>query len=267
MSTSIGYYLHEANYYRQMVGLSGLASALLGRVTRNTRIKAVTHPDARHPFYVRLPSSDISTFDQIFLKQEYDFPVRGEPKTIIDAGANIGLASVYLANRFPDAKIIAIEPDKGNFDIMQRNLAPYPNVVGLCAALWHRNEEINLVDPGKGEWSFRTEAKDAEHSSGQTRSNAIPGMTVERIMAEQGIEHIDVLKIDIEGSEYEVFEDPSAWLGRVDALIVELHERLKPGCDARVEAATADFEQSWRQGENIYITRERGCLVPGSSDY
>lgn len=45
---------------------------------------------------------------------------------IIDAGANIGLTSVYLANRFPNARILALEVDQQNFELLAENARPYP---------------------------------------------------------------------------------------------------------------------------------------------
>jgi hypothetical protein len=81
-------------------------------------------------------------------------------------------------------------------------------------------------------------------------------------MRELRIEHIDILKIDIEGAEREVLRDPSAWIGNVDTLIVELHERLKLGCNRSFYNATNGFDDEWIQGENVYVTRSGGCVAP-----
>jgi len=89
----------------------------------------------------------------------------------------------------------------------------------------------------------------------------VQGMTVDAIMQEQGIEHIDILKIDIEGAEREVFRAPSAWIRKVDSLIVELHERLKSGCNRSFYDSTDDFDDEWFQGEHVYLARDEGCLT------
>jgi hypothetical protein len=86
-------------------------------------------------------------------------------------------------------------------------------------------------------------------------------MTVDTIMKEQGIDHIDILKIDIEGAEREVFRDPSSWIGKVDALIVELHEPMKPGCNRSFYSGSNGFDNEWLQGENVYRTRSGSCLT------
>ena len=80
-------------------------------------------------------------------------------------------------------------------------------------------------------------------------------------MKEQGIDHIDLLKIDIEGAEREIFRDPSSWIGKVDALIVELHERMKPGCNRSFYGGATGLDHEWSQGENVYLTRSGSCLT------
>jgi hypothetical protein len=106
-----------------------------------------------------------------------------------------------------------------------------------------------------------TQAQDsAEKRFGETL-HEVQGMTVDTIMKEQGIEHIDILKIDIEGAEREVFRDPSSWVSKVDALIVELHERMKSGCNRSFYNSTNGFDDEWFQGENVYLTRSDGCLT------
>lgn len=247
-------------YYHHVVGLRGLLSAVKGKTAKVPILLEMKRPDVRHPFYLRVPSTDVSAFEQIFIHQEYDFEVSRPPRTIVDAGANVGLASIYFANRFPDARVVAIEPEASNFEVLQRNVLPYGNIVPLRAALWHENRRINLVDPALGHWGFMTQAGEGEESLGRMLDQ-VQGMTIDRIMADHGLDHIDILKIDVEGAEREVFRDPTPWLDQVDALIVELHERLKPGCNRAFYNGTTGFDQEWWQGENVYLARNHGCLT------
>ncbi|HJW24124.1 MAG TPA: FkbM family methyltransferase [Rhodocyclaceae bacterium] len=247
-------------YYHHVVGLRGLLSAVKGKTAKTPILLEMKRPDVRHPFYLRVPSTDVSAFEQIFIHQEYDFEVSRPPRVIVDAGANVGLASIYFANRFPDARVIAIEPEASNFEVLQKNVLPYGNIVPLRAALWHENRRINLVDPALGHWGFMTQAGEGEASLGRMLDQ-VQGMTIDRIMADHGIDHIDILKIDVEGAEREVFRDPTPWLDQVDALIVELHERLKPGCNRAFYNGTTGFDQEWWQGENVYLARNHGCLT------
>ncbi len=220
-----------------------------------TDVVQVTQDDVRFPFRLRNHSSDVPTFQQVFIKQEYDFLVETPPKVIVDAGANIGLASIYFANKYPTAKIIAVEPEQSNFQLLKSNTAPYETILPVQAALWNHNGKINLVDPGLGHWAFMTEDENTgEHALGAFR-HQVKAMTVDRIIADHGLDRIDVLKIDIEGAEREVFQDTSAWIDRVDALIVELHERMKPGCNRSFLQGAKGFDNQWRQGENLYLSR------------
>jgi FkbM family methyltransferase len=253
--------LRPIRRYGRVGGVRGLVSALRGKITRTPTLVRIDRPDIRFPLYLRFPSSDIRAFEQIFVKREYEFDVKRSPRTIVDAGANIGLASLYFANKYSDAKIIAVEPERGNFEVLQRNAAPYSNIVPVRAALWHENKSINLVDPDRGEWAFMTQAQEDEEEDYGAIVHEVPGMTVDAIMREHEIDHIDVMKIDIEGAEREVFKDPSPWIGKVDTLIVELHERLKLGCNRSFYNATNGFDDEWLQGENVYLTRSSGCVA------
>jgi FkbM family methyltransferase len=205
---------------RRYLGIGGvrlLISAIKAKTIKMPTLLQVNRSDIKFPFFLRVPSSDVPTFEQIFIRQEYDFDVKRNPKIIVDAGANIGLASIYFSNKFPDAKIIAIEPEESNLEILRRNIASYENIILVCKALWHENTRINLVDPGLGKWGFMTQAQDGvEERYGQI-VHEVQGVTVDTIRKEQGIDHVDILKIDIEGAEREIFRVPSSWIEKVDS--------------------------------------------------
>jgi FkbM family methyltransferase len=251
--------LSRLKHYHDVVGLRGIVAAMKGKAAKSPVLLPMKRPEARFPFHLRVPSTDVWMFEQIFIHREYDFDVTRSPRTIVDAGANIGLAAIYFASRFPEARIVAIEPEQSNFELLRRNVSPYANIAPVHAALWGENESISLVDPALGKSGFMTQAAGNGESFGDIL-HAVPGMTVERVMREHGMAHLDILKIDIEGAEREVFRDPSPWLERVDALIVELHEHMKPGCERSFYEATAGFGKEWHQGENVYLARKRACL-------
>jgi hypothetical protein len=73
------------------------------------------------------------------------------------------------------------------------------------------------------------------------------------LIAETGIECIDLLKMDIEGAEREVFES-GEWISRVGAIAIELHDHIKPGCRLAVEALTKGWK-SWQRGEVTFFVR------------
>lgn len=250
------------SYYHGIVGIPGVLSAARAKITGTQSLLCVNRPDIKFPLHLRIPSSDVPTFSQIFKRKEYDFDARREPKFIVDAGANIGLASIYFANRFPEAKIIAIEPEKSNYDLLEKNVSPYKNVVPVQAALWHEDCVINLVDPALGNSGFMTQTTDnTENALCNNILHEVKAMTVDTLMKDHGFPHIDILKMDIEGAELEVFSTSSTWIDKVDALIVELHERMKPGCNRSFYNGTNGFDDEWSLGENIYLARSKGCLA------
>lgn len=253
--------ISQIMFYLRNIGLKGLLYAIKGKVMPSEEVYfRLNRQDCKHPFRLRIPSSDPSTYKQIFINQEYDFLVENQPKVIIDAGANIGLASIYFANKYPDAKIIAIEPEQSNFELLKENTAAYPHVVPVQAALWHKNEEINLIDPGLGKWGFMTEVKYPSKKLQGNTCHTVMGLTIDEIMKQYGLNKIGILKIDIEGAEKEVFSNTSSWLERVDVIIIELHERMKAGCNRSFYCGSNGFDNEWYQGENIYLSR-RNCII------
>lgn len=239
----------------RIAGLRGFFYTIKSIVTKSECIITVAPKNLKHPLHLRVYSSDIPTHKKVLVNQEYDFQVESPPEVIVDAGANIGLATVYFANKFPDAKIIAIEPEKENFRILQMNVERYKNVVAINAALWNGNGRINLFDPGLGSWGFATESAGATDTQPAVFSQAVESMTLDRLIANWSLKMIDILKVDIEGAEKEVFEGSPAWIGNVRSVIIELHEHLKPGCDRSFFTGTPGFDNEWRQGENLYLTK------------
>jgi FkbM family methyltransferase len=179
--------------------------------------------DYPFPFHFRHATTDKYVIAEVLMREQYDC-LRGQRnvRTIVDVGANIGTASVFLLNAYPEASVIAVEADRGNFEVLQRNLAPYGSrAKALHLALWHRSEMLTL-DRGNfrdgGEWSFQV--KRASAGTAEVR-----GVTLPQLMAEQRLASIDILKIDIEGAERYVFDETMArCLRTVDTLAIELHD-------------------------------------------
>jgi FkbM family methyltransferase len=245
-----------ANYYKWF-GVRGLYFTLQNKLLTEPKVVEVSVPGIGHPVALRLKTSDLEVYGKVFAEQEYRFETLKPPKVIIDAGANIGLASVFFANAFPEATVIAVEPEETNFSLLKRNVAPYPRIIPVQAALWCDNVLINLVSPcinvEWNKWGFQ--AEDAGEKSGNQMCAQVQGMTVDIIMRDHGIDFIDVLKIDIEGAEKEVFADASRWIDKVGGVIIELHENWKSGSNRNFYNATNGFPMEWIQGENYFVTK------------
>jgi FkbM family methyltransferase len=189
------------------------------------------------PLWLRPGSTDIGTLRDIFIGREYDLRIGGDVRTMVDAGANVGLSTVFFAQRFPNARIVAVEPEAANFRLLEMNTRAYPNVTAVHAALWNSAGEISLIDPGRGDHGFTTSALDAP----QAAREKIPAIEFNELMRRFEFTTVDLFKCDIEGAEKEVFESSEAWIGRVQTVIAELHDRFKPGCYAAFMHATRDM--------------------------
>jgi FkbM family methyltransferase len=239
--------------YYQVGGISGLVKGIRGTLFGHKSVLSVVPPNSDKRVELRVPSTDVATFRQIFLFEEYDFPSEFSPRLVVDAGANTGLAAIFFALKYPDARIIAIEPEQGNFEILQRNVAPYRNIHSMRAALWNRSGEISLCDPGLGDSGFVTSA--AQNKKAGNVLHMIRAVTVQDVIESFELDRIDIFKVDIEGAELEVFTDVSGWIERVDALVIELHDRIKPGCTRAFNRATKEFSTRWSVGENVFCAR------------
>ncbi len=228
----------------------------------NTTIKicgeglAISREDYKHPIYLRNNSSDVYVYRDIIENDEYNFTVKNEPEYIIDAGANIGLAAIYFANKYKNTKIIAIEPEESNFELLQRNIRNYTNIIAIKAALWNSSGEITLFDTGLGHWGFMTETTGAAlNTVTKNIKHLTEAVTVEDIIRKFSINSIDIIKMDIEGSEKEVFESCANWIGKTKCVIVELHERMKKGCSKSFYKNIKSFDQIGVYREDIYAAK------------
>jgi FkbM family methyltransferase len=224
----------------------GPAGLLLYLRIKLKRTSPLPLPGYRHPIHLRNSKGDFISFREIFFKKEYalELPPAIKPIVIIDTGANIGLTSVFFANRYPDAKIICIEPDTENFKCVVKNVSGYNNITPLNKALWHTTEMLSLANKGFGDRGFMIE---------EGNEKTTEGISLSAIMQQHGLSHIDILKIDIEGSEKEVFSAGyEHWLPKTKCLVIELHDRMKPGCSDSVFAAIANYDFSKSiKGENL----------------
>lgn len=240
--------------YYSILGLKGLWLGAEARLLRTKIDAEVKHPDFPYPIHLRLRTTDVALCREILIRRQYECLLAQPPRVIVDAGANIGLASLFFARRYPDARVIAIEPESSNYAMLLKNTAPYPNIVAVRAALWNRDTELDLVDLGSGHTNFQT-AEAAGDKKGSVISK-VRAMTIDRLMAEFDINTIDLLKLDIEGAEKELFEGPLDWVRRVGVFAVELHERLRPGLAKSAEKAMRPFEESWMRGDVTYFARK-----------
>lgn len=215
--------------YYKVFGIRGVLAATSHRLTH--RPEEITAYTLRHPIHLRVRTSDVSVYRDVVLSREYDLRLPDfHPQTIVDAGANCGMASVFYANTYPDARIIAVEPDPSNFAMLVKNTRAYPNVTPVHAALWSSDGELQLTGGDAFEkWGIQT-----------IEGSGVRAITIDTLMREHGLQSIDLLKVDIEGAEKEVFKI-APWMSQVKLLVIELHDRFAPGCRSVVEHSAKGF--------------------------
>lgn len=195
-------------------------------------VYSVKLPSSPQGFLLRARTSDRTIFYQLFVARELDFRIDLDVQLIIDAGANIGCASVFFAQKFPNAKIVAIELDAGNFEMLKANTKPYPQIEAMHAALWPEAVAVKVANPNSDRDAFRASpANDNDPDS-------IAAVTVRQLVDRFG--PIDFLKVDIEGGERELFSAADlSWLDSVRVVAAELHDWCVPGCTAAFNRALA----------------------------
>jgi FkbM family methyltransferase len=251
-----------AKEYVDCFGLTrGLAFLPLAKVRLHAKVREVKVAIPGHSVFVfvRPGTTDVTVFNTTYRSKQYDYDFAIPPKVIVDAGAYTGLSAAYFASRYPEAKVIAIEPNGANFDLLVRNTSGLANVHAVRAALWSNNGSVELADPGQGEWAFRVaEINDSDSIKlsfeGVTR-NRIPAITIPEIMNRYCLSYIDLLKLDIEGSEKEVLAGSAPWIAHVGAICIELHDRFKPGCSREFYRAVDNFPTEFRRGETVMVMR------------
>jgi len=214
--------------------------------------------------WLRNTTSDTSIFFQIMVQREYEtgeWPTlherlmrryehlieSGRAPVIIDAGANIGLASLWFADKFPQARIYAVEPEESNLALLRRNVASLPNIAALAGAVWDHPAQLKIRNPDAGAGAFRT-----VEAAGSVRALTIPEI------ASAHDDDLFIAKIDIEGGEAALFRSNTGWCGTANLVILELHDWLYPG-----ERTSQNFLRVASQldvdfvirGENVFCFR------------
>jgi FkbM family methyltransferase len=235
-------------WYRSCFGFLPAIRAYI-ELLRNQRIGCAPNDLTGGSVFLRPGTTDQDVYAEIFIQKEYDLDL-GNPMFIVDAGAHIGLSSVFFASKYPKATIVALEPEPSNFDILLLNTRGHTNIRPIQAGLWSRKTHLRIQDSNVATWSFRV----LENPSNE----GIPAVGIRDIMSDFNATQIDVLIIDIEGSELEVLSHDNSWIDDVRTLIIELHDRFQPGCSEALDKALSGYDYcKSKSGESIVITNLR----------
>jgi len=171
--------------------------------------------------HLRRNGADDGTLTEIFQEQVYADVVNvlGTAEYVVDLGANIGLAALFFACQFPRCQVFAVEPDPRNYDVLLKNTSQIIDA-GRCrplrAAVWNENIALAVAMPSESEFN---NIQVGVAGAGA----AVDGMTMTGLLSRCGFPHIDLLKVDIEGAEVQLFDGDVSWLERVRAIAIEFH--------------------------------------------
>lgn len=157
------------------------------------------------PLVLRNSTSDFRVFRQVFIDQQYGFAAEANAEYIVDAGANVGLASLFFLLTNKRSQVIAVEPDPHNYAVAEKNLRGFEDRCRLVkAAVWSKSTVLALRRgefADGGYWASQTVLP--QNSS----EVLVDAYTINDLTRSNGFSRIDILKIDIEGAELEVFRD------------------------------------------------------------
>ena len=157
---------------------------------QNTPDNFVAHEIFEHEFYDASMKNSRHYSDYI---EEYS--VR-EPKYIIDAGGNIGLAAIFFAVTYPNAQIITIEPDIDNYFLLSENVKHYKNITSINGAVWYKQTEVCISNRKQAVWDNGTlnAGKYIVDETKITDEKYVPALTIDYLIEKYGIDKIDYIE-------------------------------------------------------------------------
>jgi FkbM family methyltransferase len=189
--------------------------------------------------------TDLEVLYEIAVAGEYDELPSTDAKVIVDLGAHIGLATLRLLAANPGARVLAVEADPYLIGQLRDNVAGLPVTV-VNAAVSARSGPRVFYRSDVFSWG-----NSLKPTMPQQTPVTVRGETFSDLLAEAGVTHVDLLKLDIEGAEWEVFA--RGFPPSVDAVVGEIH-----ASDGRGPRALVDV---LAKGMTIRIGRESDSLL------
>lgn len=221
-----------------------------GLIDFEERISLQMKAPIRGLVHFRPMSSDQYIFKEVFVSEVYAPVLRRlkAAESIIDLGANIGLSSLYLGERYRGAKIFAVEPDMRNLPLLELNLQPLSRAGRgriIHGAIWSSTMPLAMNGVDGGEYCIGTVCA----RQGRDEAPPVSGLTMNDVLTNSGFARVDLVKIDVEGAETELFKADLSWMDRVSCLAIEFHGDSRRQCD---------FDQT---------VRRRGFVIDDSSGH
>lgn len=163
--------------------------------------------------------SDVGVLRDIFVHQEYALEAVS-PRIIVDLGSNSGISVLYFKLIFPHAAIYCFEPEPITYQKLRRNTEQFSQVYTFNSALASQGGVLDFF--------YNTDSSISSSLFDRgvgLKKISVSAQTLDDVMKDNAIDHIDLLKFDIEGAEFDVFKNFKG-LHKVNQLIGEVHEDI-----------------------------------------
>lgn len=206
------------------------------KTIKHTKSNGLKHINLKgYKFFYNTRNELVQCLIEIFAEESYKFYSIKEEPVIFDCGSHIGSSILYFKMLYPKCKIIAYEPDNTNYQVLTKNIKTwgFDNISVFQNPVWNSDEEITFSAEG---------SMDGKISNNNLKTNNNIKLKAIRL-SDQIKTEIDFLKIDIEGSEYEVIVDCKEKLHFVNNIFIEYH---------------ATFSENYKLIEILSILQETG---------
>ena len=226
------------------IGFSSYLQYILAKQGAEIKVKIL-----RKEIFVRKGTPDlsvaISCFSGEFDIVKYLFP-KDYSGIIVDAGGYIGTSAIALKQIYPKAKIIVIEPSRNNLAILKKNLEGISNIKIVYGALVGSSKKtITLKNRGTREWGYTVVSKPLDNANAKPLQKT-PAFVLKDLLGQR--EEIGLLKLDIEGGEYDLLKNDIKTLKKIPVVFAELHDRIISGCE----------EMYFKFSKNRILIKDRG---------
>ena len=238
------------------VGLSNTFKYYYFRICKIKKLIQIKIDEKR--IFIRTNSPDLNVSIASLYEEYKDF--KGltkqllEPNLIVDAGGYIGTSALKFSEMYPNAKIVTLEPSSENYEILLLNVKNYKNIYPIKSALVSSaNEKIDIRDRSTGPWGYTVVRKPLDNKNSKIIEK-VSTITLSEIVKKFNM-NINVLKLDIEGGEKDIFDNCQKEIKVIETIIVELHDRIIPGCRSSVEDSNKDKYIIKLDGEKFIATK------------
>jgi FkbM family methyltransferase len=197
-----------------------------------------------------LRPADMYIWNEIFVDNVYEniLPPMPSPN-ILDLGANVGIAALWFSRMYQDARIFCVEPDPHNFELLKKNISILVSVKAVRFAVHNKCETLEMYSP-------ECDSRPCALRTRPSKKGLAYGMPIDNLITLSQFKTIDLLKVDIEGAEDDLFlgEPELPWLKQVNHLVVEVHDQnQKRPLIAAIE--NNGFKTAYRELSRLIIGR------------